>query len=266
VAALTDEILMAYADSVLDKDTAARVEVLLHQDPEARRLVDIYRITGTPISNVFEAKLEEPVPAHLVNFVLEYGAEKPASPANRWTGKLMAFRDWLVPQTQAVSWQFAAASAAALVVGTGAGWVLHGALTEGPDQRELAAMTQGQILAKGSLQEIFDSTPSGQDVRIAGWVRDSTVIRVDFTFKNTSGGYCREYQMAVPGSGNFAGLACRSANGPWAVEMHLPQGGKADSPVIAGPVKMLDPLIERVIDGDALGRKDEDEVIARGWK
>lgn len=42
----TEALLVAYADGELDPETAARIEKLLEDDPEARRQVEIYRETA----------------------------------------------------------------------------------------------------------------------------------------------------------------------------------------------------------------------------
>jgi len=266
VDALPDELLMAYADGALDKETRARIEALLHQDSRARRRVAIYSVTGAPLSEIFDPVMEEAVPERLMNFVYDFGTPKPG-PGKSWTRKLSAAKGWLTPQPGAASWQLAAALVLALAAGSSAGWVLHDELAPGRDQQELAALSQGEIIARGSLARILETAPGNREARLGGWLQESTIVRVNLTFKNKSGGYCREYEMAVPASGNFAGLACRTAAGQWAVQVHVGYGAKPLGSAIipAGRARVLDPVIDRMIDGDALGKPEEETVIARHW-
>jgi len=273
VAAIPDEILMAYADGALDKEARARVEAVLFQDADARRRVEIFRFTGASLSEPFKPVMEEAVPLRLVNFVLDYAKRKP-DPAKRLAKKPSTWISWLTPQNQAGGWQFAAASVAVLAVGAGAGWVLRGEFVPSPDRQELAALSGGQILAKGPLQQILEAAPSNREVRVGGWLQDSTVVRVDLTFRNTSGSYCREYQMAVPAAGDFTGLACRTGQGQWTIQVHTGGGGLAGTaqPAPAGraqgvdPAKILDPVIDRIMAGDALSKTEEEAAIAKGWQ
>ena len=72
-----DELLMAYGDGELGPDDRVRVETLLANDPESRTHLDIFRATGAPLAVLFGKPMLEPIPAHLVAFVLNYECGKP---------------------------------------------------------------------------------------------------------------------------------------------------------------------------------------------
>jgi len=274
---------MAYADDVLDGEMRAHVEALLQRDPESLRLVEVYRATGTSLGQLYKAPALEPVPSHLVDFVLQYGKGGPA-PVKKasFKAKLAAWRRKLVPKaawdtlmrqavweklSQPVTWQLAAASAAALIVGASAGWMLHGS-SEDENAYDLAVFKNGQIFANGTLRNVLETLPSGQEARTPGGAQDASVVRASLTFKDKAGSFCREYEIATAGSRQYAGLACREGQGKWALQVHVAEApvtpGDLNSP--AGHDVLLDPVVDRMMDGIAFGKKEEEAALLQGWK
>jgi anti-sigma factor RsiW len=270
VAALTDEILMAYADGALDAEAGARIAALLRADAGARARVAMFRATGRELSALYEGVLREPVPAHLSQFVMSYGKEReegpapegpafvPARPtrlARLWT----AWQERLIPQS--AGWQLAAASAAVLIVGAGAGLFLRGDGGLGPN---LAALRPGQLLASGVLHHVLETVPGNED-RVAGSTNGATTVRAVLTFRTKEGGYCREYEVVAP-QGQFQGLACRQADGRWAVEAHVAQEAAAAGTHVVAHGEVLDKIAESRMEGDAFSQNEEKAVLRRGWK
>ena len=54
MAALTDEMLMVYADGLLEGEMQARVESLVNSNPDYLRRVEIFRATGRSLSQHFQ--------------------------------------------------------------------------------------------------------------------------------------------------------------------------------------------------------------------
>jgi hypothetical protein len=271
VAALTDEILMAYADGALDAEARARLAALIKASPEAQARISMFRATGRELSSLYEEVLREPVPVHLTQFVMNYGkgreeraALKSPAPARRprmlrlWTG----FRERLIPE--GAGWQLAAASGVALIIGVSAGFLLHSEGQDGGSGPSLMVLRQGRILASGALHHVLETLPSNEE-RAAGSTNGATAVRAVLTFRAKNGSYCREYEMAVP-RGQFQGLACREAGGHWAVEAHVTQEGAAAGTRVVGHGEVLDKIAESRMEGDALGPSDEKAAIKRGWK
>ncbi|MGA7328424.1 MAG: hypothetical protein WBX25_29015 [Rhodomicrobium sp.] len=263
MAALTDKTLMAYADDVLDGETRRSVEVVLRTDAASRRRVEMFRQTGARLADLYRKPMLEPVPSHLIDFVMGYGKEDERSSIRRpnvWNLSAWRERFAFAP----MHWQAAAAAVAVFFAGAGAGWVLHSGGAGDGGQR-LTALERGQIFAEGPLQQVLNAVPSGQDVRISGSAQDSTVVRATLTFKNKEGGYCREYELANANEERFSGLACRTNGGKWAIRVHVQEGGKT---VLAGGARQhaLDTVVDGLINGDALGKKQEEAVIAKDWK
>lgn len=282
MAKLTDEMLMAYADGQLNALARAKVEAVLPGDQDARRRLGVFRATGAPLAQLYAGPMAEPVPAHLKDFVLNYRA--PAAPAKKASlakGRLAkalagsldkarrageSFGAWLAqPMPQTARWRLAAAPAAMLALGAGAGFFLHGGAT--PDS--LVAFEGGRILASGALRHVLETQPSGQEARIGGVRGEAVSMRATLTFKSKDDSYCREYEIATPGAGGFAGLGCRGRDGDWALQVHagtMVSAKDGSRPAAHTPPVALDEIVDRMIEGDAFGKKQEAEAIASGWK
>jgi len=280
VAEVTDELLMAYADGALSPLARAKIEAFLQGDPEARRRVEMFRATGTPLSQLYGRPMAEQVPAYLKEFVLNYPleAETPkaqsqkAGPA-RWLDGVKErtrhfttnLAEWLGSPAPAARWQLAAASAALLALGVGAGAFLHGDSSSG----DLVAFNDGHIYASGPLNEVLEKGLSGRDKRIGGVRGEGVTMRASLTFKSKQNTYCREYEIATKADSGFVGLGCRGSDGKWALEMHLPASSSAKGGVktaAAADNAALDAIVDRMIDGDAFGEQQETAAISRGWK
>ena len=279
MAEVTDDMLMAYADGSLSALDRAKVEAVLQAYPEARRRVEIFRATGAPIAKLYDKPMTEPVPAYLRDFVLNFpindelpkaGSAQSAGLLEALTSKAAALAtglaDWLGgPTPQAARWQFATAAAAILALGAGAGVLLQG---EG-GSNELVAFHDGHIYASGTLRNVLEMEPSREDTRIGGVRGEAVTMRASLTFKSKEQAYCRQYEIATTGAGGFVGLGCRDHNGNWGIEVHLPSKGSAKGGIkTAGGAEndTLDAIVDRMIDGDALGTEQEAEAIKGGWK
>jgi anti-sigma factor RsiW len=302
VAALTDEILMAFADGALDAGTAAQIAAHLKTDAQARARVAMFRATGRTAFAPYDRIVQEPVPAHLIEFVMSYEpGQKPspapetlafAAPSSGWAPApsrrphrprlWAALRERLIPQ--GAGWQLAAASGAALIVGASAGFLLRGEGQDGGQGPNLMVMREGQILASGALHQVLETVPSNeergegstqetapvQEVLTFRPKEDSTqgamaVVRAVLTYRTKEGGYCREYEMVVP-QGQFQGVACRNADGHWALQAHVAQETAAAGMQVVGHGEVMDKIAESRMEGDAFGKSEEKAAIKRGWK
>ncbi len=277
------EMLMAYADGALAPSARAKVEAVLKSDHEARSLVEAFRATGAPLSNLYSQPMLEPVPEKLRDFVLNYSAEPPVSKVQlfkkrlaEWAGGLQSggrnfatdVAEWAAtPAPQTARWQLAAASAAILAAGTTAGLLMHGGGQS--SSSDLVAFSGGHIYASGVLRDVLERQPSGRETRIAGVAGDAVTMRATLTFKTKQQTYCREYEIETPGERNFGGLGCRDGDGKWALEVHMPAKGAAKGGIQTaggGDNPAIDALVDRTIDGDVFSPDQELVVMGGGWK
>jgi anti-sigma factor RsiW len=277
VAKLSDETLMAYADGELPTVERARVDAVLAGDPASRARLVMFTETGRSLAEHFRAPMDESVPQHLRVLVL--GDARPvdtllsaaATPRRAsvrhqlsLTAKFMQFVTDSQPR-----WQFALGCSTALLIGLGSGWALHRAPLE-PNAPALAALADGRLLAQGALQRVLETAPTGQQVALDNRQSIAT-IQARLTFKSRQQEFCRHYELAVRDGRHFAGIGCRGSDGRWQVQLHtqivasrMPQGQTVPAGNDAAPD--LAALMDRMIDGDALGGPEEAALIAKQWR
>lgn len=261
---LTDETLMAYADSELDAAMLADVEAALAGDARARERLKIFVATGTRLADLFDKPLREPVPAHLLALV---AGKRLALNGNRRGWSLAAALDRAFGKMQFASpWATAAAWSIPLVlIAAGVLWQL---LKSGNDPQELITLKQGQIFAQGPLKNALETAPSGARVSLGGETSAFTMQAL-LTFRNRRQAFCRQYDVATP-EGDYAGIACRGDDGRWRLELHIavaPRSLARDRVVPAGKgSSAVEAAVGDVIEGDALGREDEEALIRNGWR
>lgn len=278
-----DEMLMAYADGELSPAESQALENLLGQDPVLRARLEPFVATRNRLASVFEASLHEPVPDRLIAAIAR---ARPAAvrprPAQTSTSVSAALRHWLDTATAALFphglSQTALASVAALLcAGTAAGYLAGRAAA--PETTTALVATAGpatlDLVATGALAHALEATPSGTTMRAENL--GASIVPV-LSFRSQSG-ICREYRIAHAASGNrpagadFAGVACRTADGRWRVALHTetprqtPASGNTGYQTATGSnVPAVDALVDTLIRGDALGAADEAAHIARGWQ
>lgn len=173
-----DEVLMAYADDELDPRTREAVEAAMAADPEIARRISQHKALRGRLHSAFDAVLDEPVPARLLQVVV--GSRR--------------LRPWSWPEWTAI--------AASLIVGVIAGRLAL-LRTGGPGP---IVVRSGELLAAGALTDAL-STQLASDQTAAG------PVRIGITFRSKSREYCRSFSLRQPA---LAGLACRAADG-WRV-------------------------------------------------
>lgn len=267
---IPDEMLMAYADGELNDNERAAMETLLSQDTALRARLEPFVETRMRLSYAFEHMIHEAVPARLIAAIATAGtAPKPISqPA--------ATTPWHARLSQSVADAFAAAfpngmsplvaaSAAALVAVAGtAGWI--GGRVLGPSA--MIEVADGGLVASGSLAAALETLPSG----VASTVANGATVTPVLSFPSQSDGICREYRIAGKETApDFAGLACRGADGTWRLALHTetPKSEAGQGPyhtATSSNVPAVDALTGSLISGDAFGRDDEAALLANGWQ
>jgi anti-sigma factor RsiW len=264
---VTDEQLMAYSDGELSADECRELESMLAADPELRRRLGPFALTGAPLANVFSQPMREPVPDRLVAAIRNksmngaaYAARGAATP-EEYTGLgtrfLSAVGDFLFPNGMG-GLQMGGAAASLLAGVVVAGWMLGGA-----ESGNRFLVSKGAMLvASGELAFALEQKVSGEEQVADG---ASTRIFPMQTFRDLTQRFCREYEMSVSGN-RSAGVACRTAQGDWHVAFH---GDKAPQlkPGLAAPgPTALDTAIAALKDeGSVLSTEAEQAAIEGNW-
>ncbi len=265
----TDEILMAYADGELSGAELRRVELYLDNDPVAPQRLSAFTQTGRDLALLFDQPMREPIPARLLETVLGSGARSATLPSR--PAFVTALIDALFPAQGQGMWQSAVAATALLAVGGVAGWSLSGAQVGNSDTASLARLVDGAVVANGDLSRVLDTTASGTAASLGAQSPQLTMKPV-LTFQSVAGAYCRQYELAQSTGARFSGVSCRAENGQWHIEVHSPIGGKPSSaqggiaPANRQSLPAVEGAIDKMINGDALGREAERALIENRWR
>ena len=210
MADLSDEVLMAYADGLLDPAERAGVEASIREHPEYQRKVEIFRATLKPIHRAFEEGMDR---GHLaaMSAMIHQAAPATAS-ASRDAPKIIAAPHAQSRASAAASyftWPTALAASLVLLVGGGIGWFMHGSPQR--DETALADLItfgDGSLQAEGALAQLLETVKSGavvsaRDVHCRAWQ-----LKTIFSFRSMANLPCRRYELTNDATRRFAGYAC----------------------------------------------------------
>lgn len=285
---IPDEILMRYADGDLDAAERARVDVVLQQDAATRARLKIFtRTSHDAIGPEADKMLREPVPQFLIDTVLASGpAPLPRARAAETRavsgGGLASFLAQLLP-----TWPAAAAYAASVALAAAAGWSLAlrtpagqlpaqdtpgGAVaTSTTPKAPVAAVriADGNIFADGVLQRTLETAPS-RSPTMATTGEQRAIATVRLSYRGPANSLCRQYDLTFEEGGAFSGIGCRTAEGKWQVQSHVPVPYVAAvDGRQAGPASTLTPpAIASIVEKTAQTMSDDEEkaALASSWQ
>ncbi|MEM7222561.1 MAG: hypothetical protein AAF495_06255 [Pseudomonadota bacterium] len=238
----SEQEIAALVDGALDDpQEAERLRRLIARDPDARAYADQIGKSNDLLREAFDAPLDEPVPAAIQAAI--YGEPGKVAVLER-PG---AVRRW-VPAALAAS--------VALAVGLSLG-VFFG----GSDERIIAAL--GNAPPDGPLHRALETLPSGT-ISEAG-------VQPMLSFHDEAGRPCREFDVIgeLPDELEF-GIACRSAEGRWHVEIVVtapvtepgPDGYATASGAAA---TALESMLDALGAGPAMTPEAEAEQLKNSW-
>jgi putative transcriptional regulator len=160
------------------------------------------------------------------------------------------------------------AAGLALLVGLGLGWLARGT-PEISAAANLVSADGNRLIAQEPLQEALDTLPSGQETAAS---LDGRALRlgVKMTFEDQSGVYCRQYQITMPPSESYSGVACRRGV-EWDVRIQalLPPASKAagrTSPADSGAGAAMDAVVGAWIAGNPVVGDEEAALMRKDWR
>jgi anti-sigma factor RsiW len=264
---ITSEMLMAYADGVLDADTTARIEAALPDRPDWQAELAGYALTRDRLAHAFDDALSEPVPDALTRLVLggasdsagDVGTAPPAPPS---TGQVLRFpteRRRLPMGRLAAA---AAVFAAGTLAGGGGAAFLQVASREAPNATIMLAST---LAPADPLARVLESAPSAVTVSLG----DDRRVRPVQSFARADGTLCREFEAGREGAGGVVGLACREPEG-WRVDMllatpHAPALDGGFATASGAHSEAIDARLDAMGAGDGFDAATETCLIAQGF-
>lgn len=243
----TDETLMAYADGALDATAARRVSDAARSDEDIAARIALFRGTAEALGRAAEAERAEPAPEALIARV-----RATLDTAQRQTaGDVVPLRP-RPPRGErpAAIWPAALAASLALAVGLGAGWGLapSGGTGEPP-------AFDGAWPAQADLSDPLSRLGTGEEAST-----EAGEITVISSFRDASGAFCREFEIAAEGRG-YVSVACRDA-GDWHLRFAAATGSDADGYAPASSLEALDAYLEGIGAGGPLDPAAEAEALS----
>ncbi len=283
---------MAFVDGELPPAERVRIAGLIDADEALQRRLEDFMATSQPqLRPAFQTVVDAPVPQRLIETIWQHGPDAATSTVaglrsggaandsrsrlstgTGSAGRLMTGLAgwWGVPAMAAVI-----AGSAVVAVGGVAGWLLNDIIHPRPKLAAAAAGADIEVsgLVDGAvLLTALERSPMGQSSE--GQQAGGSVTPV-FSFRSKQSEFCRVYETANA-VGQFRGVACKGGDGQWRLAVHAATGRKAQSgggsegvkPASGGKasLRQVESTIDRLQEGDVLGREDEAELIRRGWK
>ena len=215
----------------------------------------MFRQTAELSRAAFDDIVREPVPERLIETLSGATAAPRARPRPRVGGGIAGL---------------ALAASIALAVGLVGGFgVSHlgGDPAPGTTERWVIGAVAPQ---DGGVHGVLESLPSGHLRTVAAVGGDAEIMALT-TFTDHGGRYCRDFQAAMPGSGDAAfGVACRSTAGEWRIEalVAAPASDAADGYITAtGPAD--DPftaVLESLAASGPISAAEETRLLRQGWR
>ncbi len=195
--AITDEMLMAYADGELSAAEASEVERALAQDEALAAKVALFADSRMAVRRAYAAP--PAVPADLEVRVRAMAATDAALRQVRTTTSNvidLAARRRVVPL-----WQLPAAAAVALAIGLGSAWFAGQGGNGGAGGLQVAGLSDPAIV------DALGTVPSGERMALGGGADFAAIA----TFRDGEGTLCREFEHDRAGGATVVAVACRAA-------------------------------------------------------
>ncbi|MEM8935717.1 MAG: hypothetical protein AAGC77_04860 [Pseudomonadota bacterium] len=243
---VSPERLSAFLDGELSELEAAEIKSRLNAEPQLREALERQRDLKNAIAAAYDDVLDQPVPQHLIDTVME--TEKEAV-----SEKVVAFR----PRTF-LRFAQPMAIAASLAIGLVVGALLsanNGAFTE---------FRNGQAVIASAHTGAFQSTTSGAAISSR-----AGEVRFVETFVSKDEQLCREFELSA-NDDLSAGLACLHAQ-EWRLVALAPRTAPrapsgAYTPAAGSSDDAISAISGEIKEGAALSLKEEAAVIARNWR
>ncbi len=244
----TDELLSAYIDGELDRDTANAVTARLAAEPELMQRLEKLRGADEAIRRLLGSVDKLPMPDSVTQMIEAADA----------TDNVVELR----PRRRPTFLQMPVAIAAslALVAGFLANDFLRGTAPTGPG---IEALSTGTIAADTSLHALLDEAPSGAPQAVA----EGTSATLILSFQDRAGDFCRQLRIDSAAASTHA-VACRR-NDAWQLEAMAfasPGSGQYQQAGSDTPAVVDSAVTALLGNGQILSDEEENAFISEGWK
>ena len=264
----TTEQLMAFADGELSPTEHERIAAQVAASPELQQIVAAFTRSSALLREVFDERLDEPVPQRLIDAVRNYqpqaqdaAAPQPTAAAEikplpgigeQQAGNLAAVR-----RPAANYSRMAIAATITLTVGILAGLMLQGG--DNNDGPPAYAGTDAAILQVAMETKASGETLSGR----------RSAITPQASYAVRDGGVCRDYTSGASAEEIQAqGLACRGNDGQWRIETEIAFVAGSDGHYLPadGDHDSISEALGRLGASAGLNAADEAKLLQNHWQ
>ncbi|HKS54747.1 MAG TPA: hypothetical protein VJS12_05655 [Steroidobacteraceae bacterium] len=230
------DMLMAYADGELDRQTRRAIEAEMAIDPQLAQEVERQRAMRADVGAAFAGVLDEQVPDRLLRAAAK---SKTATPPHR---------QWSWPEWTSI--------AASLVIGVIAGRAILN--PAGAKDDMIATAADGNLVASGQLAQALSEQLSSED---------GSGIDIGLTFRSKSGEYCRTFGTRA--GTDVVGFACHD-DAAWRIDMlSTAPRTEAGGGYRMASTQLPAPIVQAIADrmqGEALDADQEAIARQRRWR
>ncbi|MGL4395440.1 MAG: anti-sigma factor family protein [Hyphomicrobium sp.] len=268
---ISDETLMAFVDGELSAADQDAVRNAIAADPALQSRMTVFVGNGRQLGQAFASVMDGAIPPCLRDdATARVSATVVPMPQRRSATELPPPATQLPKSRQRAAMAMAAAVTGVLFAGgIAAVWLQQNSTSSGSEP-QLAVLTDDAGQAQTELRAALEAAASNTHTSLATLGGDVDVM-AKYSFRSNDGAFCRYYEIYARASRYAAGLACRQDNGGWHVEQQTRVAAKSAAqdkvaPAGAEGSAEIEAAIDRMIAGDAIGRDEERDLIARGWK
>jgi hypothetical protein len=248
--AITDEMLVAFADGEADEATIEAVAQALEADEALAERLDLFVTTRQILKTELDPVAREAVPDRLTRFVMSSAQNAEIAPAAPIAAAPRPPRRW------------AALPMAAALAGIVAGGLGYWAGATRPEQ---AGAIAALAAADAELSRALASAPDGER---RGWRAAGHAGEIELRQSwRTERGFCRSFGLSEGKASGWGGLACRQDAG-WRTQVVVAEPRAEDGAFrpASGSGGAIDAVLDGASAGDALDAAAVREQIAKGWR
>ncbi len=275
---VSDEVLMAYADGVLDPAERDAVEAAMQRHPECRQKVEKFRATLSPLQSLFRESIGIDHLEPLIDRIRRADLAPNQTPARPAEVRQLPQARRPLPAPRHPWHQhypMAIAASLALLIGAALGSLLQPWAASSVPTTGFIGVSDGRLTAQGPLQDLLEHTARGIPVRAELAGGGTWELEAAFSFHSIGQQPCRRYELRSLAQEHFAGFACRGGDGQWTVQAHAkldstPVNPSAGFTPASGPsADAADVALEaaiRAASGGKLYRDAEEKAaLVAGW-
>jgi hypothetical protein len=241
--AITDEMLMAYADGELDAAAMAEVDLAMAEDESLAERVAVFADTRRAVKDAYAAPA--PVSAELTAKVRAMAGAAQTRP------KMAEVIDLSSRRRPSPIWSMAMAASVAMAIGLTGGWYFGKGGSTGADGLQLTALSDPAI------SDALTRAAAGERVKLPSGNEFAAIA----TYRTADGELCREFEYDQPAGSTYVAVAC-DQSGAWDLRFAVASAPDDAGYAPASSLDTLDAYLDATGAGQPMTAEDEAAALA----